>query len=457
MRSNNFSIRPSILSAALLIGLSSSAEAITGGCILTGTLKAGTVTQSPYQACMIGGYGTKCTSIALSTPGPFSWYGMIGTPTLNCPQGQGYQTLVTGDYEPQGVYLYPRYIIVGVTYAPPGPQSFVTYSTSGTVGTTLSSSSSFSSATSVSNSLSAAPPKGIDAGKATTTVSASVTQTSTNSNSTTLSIQNTSSNKTMGPTNAYGPVNHDYDIVWVWLNPVAQYTVTTSPVKSIQFQGFGFDMADEPTEDIWPVYVGELNGHFAMEAGTTAEFTRSWASAGKYFPAGDGPAITAADYPDILAADPFTNSGYAFAVNNSLNPVTTTDSRFSLAGNAAGAIQQVDYVPGLTQTYSLATSNASTTGSGATHSFSTTFSVDTSATYDGEYVSLTADLKISNKLTWTHMQNSSVMKSTAYTNALSISGPCTTPAGCSPAYTGLSVFDVYQDNIWGTFYFDGIR
>ena len=445
------------LGAILLIGLSGSAEAITGGCVIAKTLNAGTVTQNPYQFCEIGSYGTKCTSIALGAPGAFSWYGMVGTPTALCPQGQGYMTLVTGNYAPQGLNVYPRYLVVGVTYAPPGPQSFVTYSTAGTVGTTVSNSNSFSSMTTVSTSGTIGPLHGVDGGKATATTSAAISQSSTNSTSTTLSVQNTSTTKTSGPSNANSPVNHDYDIVWVWLNPVAQYLVTTSPVNSVVFEGFGFDMADEPEADIWPVYVGELNGHFAMEAGTTAEFARSWASNGKYFPAGDSPAVTAADYANILAADPFTNAGYSFAVNNSASPVTTTDGRFSLASNAQGAAPQIDYVPGLTQTYSLATSNSSTTGSGSSNSLGTTFSIDLSETSSTSFATFTSELKISNQLTWTHTQNASVMKSTMYTNALSISGPCTTPAGCTPAYAGPSVFDVYQDNIWGTFYFDAIR
>ncbi len=438
----------------LLLGLSNGAHAIGGACVMPEKMNVGTVTQSPLKVC----YAGYCTSVILPTPGPFSGPVFVGTTNVACPEGQGYQITVTGTYAPQGVVVYPRYVIVGVTYAPPGPQSFVTYSASGTVGTTLTSNNSFNSTTTASVSTSGSGSLlGFSGGKATATVSTTLKQTSSTSNSTTLSVQNTSTTKTAGPSNAYAPVDHDYDIIWVWLNPVAQYVVTTTPTNSVQFEGFGFDMADEPTADVWPVYVGELNGHFAMEAGTSAEFTRAWAANGKYFPAGDGPAITAADYANMLAADPFTNSAYSFSVNSSSNPVTTTDGRFSLASSAQGAVQQVDYVPGVTTTYSLATSNSSTTGSSAQHSFSTTFSVDVSFASNALFLGFASDLKASEMLTWTHTQGSSVTTSTLYSNALSVSGPCTTPAGCSPAYTGPSIFDIYQDNVWGTFYFDPIR
>jgi hypothetical protein len=317
----------------------------------------------------------------------------------------------------------------------------------GTVGTTVSSGSSFGSTTSVSASVSGSGGiSGFASGKVTATVTAAATQSNSTSNSTTLSLQTNSTTKTGGPTNAYAPVNHDYDIIWLWLNPVAQFNVTSGSTNEVTFTGFGFDMADEPQMDIWPVYVGELNGHFAMEAGTQAEFTRSWAASGKYFPAGDAPAITSADYANILAADPFTGN-YTFAVNNSVSPVTTTDGRFSLASSSQGASQQIDYVPGLSQTYSLATSNSSTTSNSTSHSFSETFSVDTSAEGGAAVANFLSDLKVSNQLTWTHTQGNSTTKSTTYTNALSVSGPCSTAAGCNPAYTGLSVFSIYQDNI----------
>src|SRR5438874_3793883 len=40
-------------------------------------------------------------------------------------------------------YINPKYVILGVTYAPPGPQSFVDYSNSTLLGSTVSISSSF--------------------------------------------------------------------------------------------------------------------------------------------------------------------------------------------------------------------------------------------------------------------------------------------------------------------------
>jgi len=120
-------------------------------------------------------------------------------------------------------YINPKYVILGVTYAPPGPQSFVDYSNSTLLGSTVSISSSF--ATGVTNSIKVS--RGITgwlSGSSSASSSTTYTQESDYGSTVTVNKQTTVSDKVPGPANAYVGLNHDYDVIWLWLNPVALFT-----------------------------------------------------------------------------------------------------------------------------------------------------------------------------------------------------------------------------------------
>lgn len=126
-------------------------------------------------------------------------------------------------------YVDPKYVVVGVTYAPPGPSSFVTYSSGTTLATTKSTSATFSSNVTVSTSIATKTGiKGWAKGNVTVSNSNGVTQQSSSSSSVTLSLASQFATKTPGTPNAYSPVNHDYDIIWLWLNPVAERSSSSS-------------------------------------------------------------------------------------------------------------------------------------------------------------------------------------------------------------------------------------
>ncbi|MGC9292494.1 MAG: hypothetical protein ACP5EP_07180 [Acidobacteriaceae bacterium] len=112
-------------------------------------------------------------------------------------------------------YINPKYVVVGVTYAPPGPSpnTFVNYMNSTFVGTTTSFLSSFKSSNTLSISLSYSTGiPGVFGGKITATNSNTNSQTTTNSSSVTTSIQVDSGEQTYGTGDYFAPVDNDYDL-----------------------------------------------------------------------------------------------------------------------------------------------------------------------------------------------------------------------------------------------------
>lgn len=363
-------------------------------------------------------------------------------------------------------YIDPKYIVVGVTYAPPGPSSTVSYTSSLYLGKTSGLSSSFSNMNSVTVSVSTGTGiKGWSSGKIQTTSSSSFTQSSTTSSSVTIGQTSSISNLTHGTGNAYQPVNHDYDVIWLWLNPVVVFTIDPNTPQNTIWNGYGYDMADQPAMDIYPISVGYLNGHFgALPASIANVLARSWA-ASQTFATGDGPGLTSADFTNILKADPFSSSTYTVALASGVSPATTTDGRFTISGGTTGTAQSYAYVqanpgsqPG-SQTYQNTYTNQTTIGKQSTTTRSTSFGVDVSFKASFFITSLQYDLKYQNQLTWTDTSSSSVTSTTTKIDTLTITGPpCqTNSAPCVPAYTGPGEFDVYQDNIYGTFMFNPVN
>ena len=168
-------------------------------------------------------------------------------------------------------HVNPKYIVVGVTYAPPGHLSTVAYGHSTSLGTTTANSSSFAHGLTESVSIGGmtgectggidGPIFGFFAGVCVTGARESSSYTQQSNSSLSVSVVNKTSvlNTTSGTPNDFIPINHDYDIVWLWLNPIASFTYVTP--GNIQWNGFGFDGTDMPGLDIWPVLLGYLNGH----------------------------------------------------------------------------------------------------------------------------------------------------------------------------------------------------
>lgn len=365
-------------------------------------------------------------------------------------------------------YVGPKYLVVGVSYAAPGPGSFVQYSTSSSFGTTTSLSSSFSSNTSISVSLShGVSIAGVLKGDVKVTGTVSASQTSTTSSSTTVSIENLFTTLLPGTPDAFSPINHDYDIIWLWLNPVMLFTVRLSPPSfpsAVTWNGYAYDLADQPGMDIWPIEVGYLNGHFGPLPPThVTVLSRSWAAT-QVYPPGHGPELTSEDFANILRSDPFTTAGYSVTLSPSANPVTSSDGRFTIAGVTNGSAQSFVYrqpAPGgspLTQSFTNTYTTMSTLGRSSAYQEQVEFGIDVSLS-GSFFAKFSSTLNISQTFTHTHEASSSVTSTGTVIDSLSITGP---PCGsntppCSPVYTGPSEFDVYQDNIFGSFMFNPVR
>jgi hypothetical protein len=359
-------------------------------------------------------------------------------------------TLTGGADSPVPGYINPKYIVVGVTYAPPGSASSVTYTNSTMVGSSTTISKSFASGVQVVISESGGIP-GVIGGKVTATRSTSYTQTQSSSSTITVTKTTSVADKTQGPNNSLVGLDHDYDVIWVWLNPVVFLTFTDiNGVPGVQWNGYGFDANDINDLEVVPVTVGWLNGDIPMPSDVAQSLARAWAGAVETFPNGQGPGLTSADLAAILAADPFGRcspdpSACPTAADlTRFSPSDNTDMPYVQAAVGGLPINQV-----LTETYT----NLSSQTNGTQTQFQEQFGLD--LTFGGTPFS--DDIKTTTTFTWTSGQNTTITNSTSSTAQASITGPTCTPnsAGnaCNPQYIGATEFIVYTDAQFGTFMF----
>ena len=401
-------------------------------------------------------------------------------------------------------YINPKYKIMGVTYAPPGgnQNSSVSYANTTFVGNTSTNTSSFNQNYTFSISVCStigedscnpadtgggAPFNGIfgfDGGvQITGTETNAWTLGSNNSSSITINKQTSLTQITPGTPNVYSPVDHDYDIVWVWLNPVALFTIVpnasvttcTGSKTCIYWNGYGYDWNDPAhTIDVRPIYVGYLNGDFKYangspcyatdpncDPGDASALSRSWVTTQTFAP-GQTAAITATDLPNICGADPFcTNPNYLSTIGllSGVIPPTTTDQRFT---EAAGATQDFPYsqaglgsTKGETQIYNQQYSTTTTKSQGGSYMYSQ--GVGMEEKFGGSFfgIGVQYDMKQTLTFTWNDTWQNTVTNTSTQTDIATITGPpCPSPtAPCVPAYSEPSEFTVYQDNLYGTFMF----
>lgn len=364
-------------------------------------------------------------------------------------------------------FINPKYVVVGVTYAPPGPSSNVTYTNATSIGNTSNISSSFQSG--IGYSVSVANKIGVPGGNVasglasfTTTSSTDYTQQSNSSTTTTINKSTSVAYKTNGTGNAFSPINSDYDTIWIWLNPemvFSYFPATSGAAAGMQWNGYAYDPNDPSGTggpDIYPVQVGYLNGDFGSNPSVNAVLARSWAT-NQTWATGQGPGLTSTDIATIIANDPLTNSSYNLLASL---PSTTADGRFTQIPYPPNPVAYTQAGPGNgggeTTTYNLAQTNTQSVASGASTSFKEAFGVEES--FNGSFLGLWGTSETMTEtytLTWTNSWLNTLTTSTTLTDALSVTGPgcAQTSAPCVPAYTGPGQFVVYQDNLYGTFMF----
>jgi len=440
-----------------------------------------------------GGSDYKEVQIKYVVAGHITYCGQNYTSSFTTNSSDGLYTLkATGSLGSVTMVGYPghvnpKFIVMGVTYAPPGHASTVSYQNSTSLGTTTASNNSFSSQFSESISVTGSTGN-CDAGSGssiigfsggvcvTGTESTSYTQQSNSSNS--ISVVNKSSiqNKTTGTPNDFAPVDHDYDLIWLWLNPISTFTYYPALSKNLEWDGYGYDMADQPAMDIWPVLLGYLNGNFkcyAIDPNCDPEdaqvLARSWVTVSnpQTWPTGEGPGLTMADLANIAKADPWGGNPNYVVTLGSTNPPTTTDGRFTIVpvnGNNSQSFAYKQAGPGngsgLTQTYTNENTTTNTVATGNTYTFQQAFGLEEKVGGSFFWQSVQFDFKQSSTFTWTHSHLLTTTNITDSTDTLSITGPpcpAPPPGPCNPAYAGFPEFDVYQDNLFGSFMFWGIN
>jgi hypothetical protein len=373
-------------------------------------------------------------------------------------------TLTGGTDAPAPIpgFINPKYIIVGVTYAPPGNQSTVTYQNSKLVGSTIDISHTFTNTTTVSVSVSIGI-KGwsagvTGAGKVVAGETTALSQSTTDSSSVTISKTTAQSDLTRGPASSFVGIDHDYDVIWLWLNPLLTMNYDPHNPNTVTWTGYGFDPDDQPEVDILPVFVGWLNGDIPIPANVAGVLARTWA-AGQPWPAGQGPGLTGpganTDFAQILLADPFGQCTPSPATC----PTSVDLTRYTLSNNQNMVYEQAP--PGgqpLTQTYTLTYINTSSQGHGTTSSFSQEFTLEENFGI-GLFGGITTDIKESNKSQWDTKEQKTITNTSNDQSAASITGPTCTVSGntCNPIYDGPVEFGVYQDNQYGTFMFFPVK
>ena len=378
-------------------------------------------------------------------------------------------------------YINPKYVVVGVIYAPPGSQSFVSYSNTSLVSNTSAVKDTFIAG--VTNTVKMTSPGGLFGflgGSKTVSESTTLEQQSQDSTSVTASYSNTQSLTLFGPgpSNNCGPsagdyigVDHDCDLIKVWVNPVMLFTLTNDGegAADVQWNGYGFSSLDTTAPiHIVDILVGCLNGDIAATDSRCApplgEFQRTWA-AGESWPAGQGPGLTQADLNNILAADPWGQCTPNSPIGASACPTFSVDlsGRFVLLPPRFNIsdLENVPYREGAPQTvWSVSTSSSSTQSQESQTSFSQTFGVESSFTGTDFLKGFGADVSTSQTLTWKYEVNNSTTVSNTAAGTATITGPACVGDPCSPPYppapalygTGTEI-DIFVDQFFGTFAF----
>jgi hypothetical protein len=300
----------------------------------------------------------------------------------------------------------PKYYIGNVIYVPPGPGSSIQYATGTNTGTTLSMTQSFSSNSSVGASEGTPPNSGTANANVSVTVGNVFGGSTTNSTDVELTLNTTA--RYQAP--ASNALDHDYDQIVLFFG--VQVTESVDYYGNITW-GVSFANLNNSNSAAsgYPVAVGCLRANSSIPAAECADTQAFLASFG----------VTSADYPQIMNADPFANPG-ASQVPDPSRFVKLNS--FSYYGDPTSV------------TYTYGVTNSTTVSNSTTTSYS--YSVGFSGSLFG--------LKIGNTVTYTNSSTTSNKTMSTGTSTLSLTMP-------TPAYTGPTTLNVYEDTVYKTFMF----
>jgi hypothetical protein len=304
----------------------------------------------------------------------------------------------------------PRYAVLSVVYAPPGTQggksaSSVAYGAGSNTGTTTTATGSFKQDYSVSVTAGGGILGSVEAG-----VSFDYNRSTTDSKAVEIKKSATTTISATGP--AVDGIDHDRDIIYLWLNPALTLTVNGKDV-SWNFTGTG-------TADIQYVYIGWLKGTIAMPPGVTQRLALY--------------GITPTDYPTIMARDPL-----AGGVSPSGSPryqALPTTFPYEPPYAATDSPPTLNFV--------LTTASTTTNGASTADDYKVGLTVSGSESFLGiEKVTLKTDASWD----WTNTAAKQVATGTSESASVTITGPAF-------GYTGPTDMQVYYDSIYKTFAFE---
>jgi Abnormal spindle-like microcephaly-assoc'd, ASPM-SPD-2-Hydin len=330
--------------------------------------------------------------------------------------------------------MTPKYIVLGVLYSPPGAKSSVTYTQSTALGTSSQVTNTEGTSTNISSSLGITGGNKSVMGSGSETVSQTWTQQADSSSTYTVNKTTTAALQAAGPLSSTIGVDHDYDVILVWVNPKVNISVGAI-TTNLLWNGYSYDSRDPYfSNDLdvvqLPIYC--LKNPFLAPDCTdnNPRTSRSWDTT-----SGLG-GLTLADYQEIAARDPFyTNPSY--------DPNNDSTNRFTFTG------QSVNYDPAppgdgaITSSGSLNYQVIASAGQDASDSYKVSYTVDASLKSI-----ITADFKDTQTTMWANKWSETQTDTAGQTAAYSITGPLATDN-----YTGPTGFEVWQDNVYGTFMF----
>jgi hypothetical protein len=315
---------------------------------------------------------------------------------------------IDGRVKPPTVFgdVRPKYQILTLVYAPPGTNggqstSSVTYSSSSSNGTTLSTSNSFKDGTDITAS--------VEGGPISASADFSFSATKTDASSLQSTKSKTFNISLNGP--AADGINHGDDLFYLWLNP--NLSVAMDPGERLSW-GLGVDGANMTIQ--W-VSVSELQNPSSMAPGLKQQL--------------DAAGLTQSDYATILTANPFASG------------TTTIDpTRYWLYNQSfpyEAPLAPSDPVP--TESYTLTDSTTQTSTQTQEVQYGVSVSVEA-----GIQAPFSAKLKVSDSFQWTNTNSQSQQSQSSQTASVTIGGP-------AYGYAGPTVLLVYWDSVYSSFMF----
>jgi hypothetical protein len=328
--------------------------------------------------------------------------------------------------------LDPKFEGLAVLYSPPGSQSSVQYTDTTTASSTTQDDTTFSGGVSEMVSLTAKVPL---IGTAGTSATGGYTYSTDTNNSLTVQHGTAANIAAHGPPTSGIGVDHDFDVVYVWFNPVSLYSVPATVSNAITWRGYKFDANDNNNQgnpDVAPIPMfclkNPYNGY--CYAVYSAFWLRGWDASG------NGP-LTLADFASLLTLDPFM-------ANPNYDPYSDPQQRFNEQS------QLIDFIPGGGSSYggqlSVSTTNSSSNSS--TNKVSASYTANAKVSSPPFLASIASMIKTTLTFSWTYKATQTNQTVAGTQSQFTITDPLLTDN-----YSGPEEFSAYVDSWFQTFMF----